>query len=120
MTAGSDLLAELDAPAAGCRTRFLSFWSDLDVMISPKESARIEHPDLVARNVLVRGVGHMSLPIDRRIVREIAATLAHLDSDGSTVTAGVTRLTPAAAQPVAESGEPARRRGLIRRRSAQG
>jgi len=86
---GSEVVAELAEPAVGCQTRLVSFW------ISPKQSARLDHPDLTARNILVRGVGHMSLPIDRRIVREITATLAHLDSDGGTVTAGVTRLEPA-------------------------
>jgi hypothetical protein len=72
----------------------VSFYSDLDALISPKQAARIEHPDLSARNVLVRSVGHMSLPIDRRIGREIANTLAHLSSDGGTLTAGITRLDP--------------------------
>jgi triacylglycerol lipase len=90
----SDVVAELAEPAPGCQTRFVSVYSDLDALISPKQAARIEHPDLSARNVLVRSVGHMSLPIDRRIGREIASTLAHLDSDGATVTAGVTRLDP--------------------------
>lgn len=88
----SEVLAELREPAPGCRTRFVSFWSDIDALISPKRAACIEHPDLNARNVLVRGVGHMSLPIHGRVTREIAATLAHLDSHGSTLTAGVTRL----------------------------
>ncbi len=50
------------------------------------------HPDLSARNVLLHGVGHMSLPIDGRVVHEIATLLAHLDEDGTTRTAGVTRL----------------------------
>jgi triacylglycerol lipase len=90
----SDVVAELAEPAPGCQTRFVSFYSDLDALISPKQAARIDHPDLSARNVLVRAVGHMSLPIDRRIGREIASTLAHLNSDGGTVTAGVTRLDP--------------------------
>src|SRR5439155_18763667 len=27
---GSDLMQELAEPAAGCRTRFVAFWSDLD------------------------------------------------------------------------------------------
>ena len=58
-------MAELAEPAPGCRTRFLAVWSDLDQMIVPKRAARIDHPDLDARNVLVRGVGHMSLPIHR-------------------------------------------------------
>jgi pimeloyl-ACP methyl ester carboxylesterase len=92
---GSELMQELAAPSPGCRTRFVAFWSDLDQLIVPKRSARIEHEDLSVRNVLLRGVGHMSLPIDGRVVHEIAVLLAHLDEDGSTVTAGVTRLDAA-------------------------
>lgn len=87
---GSDLVAELAEPAAGCRTRFLAVWSDLDQMIVPRRAARVDHPDLDARNVLIRGVGHMSLPIHGRAVREIVETLAQLDHRGATVTPGVT------------------------------
>src|SRR4051794_29043500 len=72
---GSELLQELEAPAPGLRTRFVAFWSDLDQLIVPKRAARIDHPDLAARNVLLRGVGHMSLPIDGRVVREITTLL---------------------------------------------
>lgn len=79
---GSELIAELAEPAPGCQTRFVSFWSDLDQIIIPKSSARLDHPDLNARNVLLRGIGHLSLPIDRRVIHEIAATLAHLDESG--------------------------------------
>jgi triacylglycerol lipase len=89
---GSELMAELDAPSPGCRTRFVAYWSDLDQLIVPKRSARLDHPDLPTRNVLVRGVGHMSLPISSRVTHEISTLLAHLDEDGTTVTAGVTRL----------------------------
>lgn len=87
---GSEVVAELALPAPGCRTRFVAFWSDLDQMVVPKRSARIDHPDLRACNVLLRGVGHMSLPIDGRVVHQIAGLLAHLDEDGSTLTPGVT------------------------------
>jgi pimeloyl-ACP methyl ester carboxylesterase len=89
----SDLVAELDEPAPGCRTRFLAVWSDLDQLIVPKRAARVDHPDLGARNVMIRGVGHMSLPIHGRAVREIAATLAQLDPHGATVRAGVTSIS---------------------------
>jgi triacylglycerol lipase len=98
---GSDILAELAEPAPGCRTRFVAFWSDLDQMIIPSSSARLEHPDLTARNVFIRGVGHLSLPIDGRVVHEIGATLAHLDHEGRTVTAAVT--------PIDRPARPARR-----------
>lgn len=90
---GSDLVQELAQPAAGCRTRFLAVWSDLDQLMVPKHAARVDHPDLDARNVLVRGVGHMSLPIHRRTVQEIATTLAQLDPHGATVQRGVTSIT---------------------------
>jgi triacylglycerol lipase len=105
---GSDLLAELAEPAAGCRTRFVAFWSDLDQLVLPSRSARIDHPDLAVRNVLLRGVGHMSLPIHGQVVRDIAQLLAHLDEDGSTVTAGVTRL---AVEPPQRDAAPAAGRG---------
>jgi pimeloyl-ACP methyl ester carboxylesterase len=80
-----DVVRELGEPAADCQTRFVAVWSDLDQLIVPTSAARIEHPDLRASNVLVPGVGHMSLPIDRRAVHVIATTLAGLDTDGSTV-----------------------------------
>ncbi|MGH8892736.1 MAG: lipase family alpha/beta hydrolase [Actinomycetes bacterium] len=89
---GSDLVDELAEPAAGCSTRFVAVWSDLDQMIVPKRNARVDHSDLDARNVLVRGVGHMSLPIHRRTVHEIGLMLAQLDPTGTTVTAAVTSI----------------------------
>ena len=79
---GSQLLGELAAPAPGCRTRFVAYWSDLDQLMFPKTAARVEHPDLRVRNVLRRGVGHTSLPIDGQVVHEIAQLLAHLHEDG--------------------------------------
>lgn len=100
---GSELMHELAAPVAACRTRFVSYWSDLDQLVVPKRSARLDHPDLQVRNVLLRGVGHMSLPISGRVVHEIAMLLAHLDEDGSTLHAGVTLL----AAPAPEPGAPA-------------
>ena len=89
---GSELLEELDAPTPDCRTRHVSIYSDLDQMVVPQHSGRLHHPDLHARNVLVRGVGHMSLPIDPRVVHEVCTTLAQLNTDGSTMRAGVSRL----------------------------
>ncbi len=93
----SDIVRELAAPAPGCRTRFVSFWSDHDELVIPHRSAVLEHPDLRVRNVQVPGVGHLSLPIDGRVVHEISTTLAHLDHEGHTVTEGVTSIasTPA-------------------------
>jgi triacylglycerol lipase len=73
---GSELIQQLAAPAPGCRTRVTAVYSDLDQMLVPSAVGRCDHPDLRARNVLVRGVGHMSLPIHRAVLDEVAATLA--------------------------------------------
>jgi pimeloyl-ACP methyl ester carboxylesterase len=73
---GSPVLRELAEPAPGCRTRITAVYSDLDQMVVPSTAGRCEHADLAARNVLVRGVGHLSLPRHRGVVDEVAATLA--------------------------------------------
>jgi len=73
---GSTLLRELAEPAPACRTRITAVYSDLDQMVVPSSAGRCDHPDLQARNVLLRGIGHMSLPIHRSVVDEVAATLA--------------------------------------------
>ena len=81
---GSPVLQELAEPMPDCRTQVTAIYSDLDQIVLPTSSGRCEHPDLGARNVLVRGVGHMSLPIHRGVVDEVAATLAGLRSAGTT------------------------------------
>ena len=104
----SPIVQELAEPAPGCRTRIVAIWSDLDQMIIPKRSARIVHDDLNARNVFVRGVGHMSLPVDGRVVHQISTTLAHLDADGTTLAPGATDI----------GSEPAKRTPGAKRRKA--
>ncbi len=89
---GSELYAELALPTPGCRTRFVAYWSDLDQIVIPHTNGRLEHPDLTVRNVHVRGVGHMSLPIQGEVVHDIAQLLSQLDPDGTTLQAGVTSL----------------------------
>ncbi|GCB43049.1 triacylglycerol lipase [Streptomyces sp. NL15-2K] len=73
---GSELLTELTEPAVGCRTRFVAFHSDLDEAVIPAARGRIDHPDLEARNVLVPGVGHLTLPLHRPVIDEMRALLA--------------------------------------------
>ena len=102
---GSTLMRELAEPVSHCRTRFIVYWSDLDQMIFPQRHASLPHEDLSARNVRLHGVGHMSLPILGSVVHGISTALAHLDPDGSTVTAGVTPLASSGRSPVV-AGEP--------------
>ena len=43
-----------------------AIYSDLDQVVVPTNSGRCDHPDLQARNLLVRGIGHMSPAPPRR------------------------------------------------------
>ncbi|MDQ0599519.1 pimeloyl-ACP methyl ester carboxylesterase [Streptomyces canus] len=75
MRPGSDVLKELTQPAPGCRTHFVSFWSDLDHLMDPLETACIDHPDLMAQNVQVSGVGHLALPVHPAVATGIRQAL---------------------------------------------
>ncbi|WP_432102435.1 esterase/lipase family protein [Streptomyces sp. bgisy091] len=80
MRGGSDLIRELRRPAPGCRTRFVSFWSELDRVMLPVETACIDHPDLDAVNVRVTGIGHLALPVHPAVASAIRQAL---ESDGA-------------------------------------
>jgi Palmitoyl protein thioesterase len=86
---GSPLLRELAQPALGCRTPVTAIYSTLDQMVVPTSSGRCDHPDLDTRNVLVRGVGHMSLPMNRGVADEVAATLAGVRRPGASTVPAV-------------------------------
>jgi triacylglycerol lipase len=75
----SHLMAELAAPAPDCSTRFLSVWTDHDQLIRPARSADLTHPDLQVRSLRADGVGHWSLPMDRRVTVGVVHALARLD-----------------------------------------
>ncbi|MEZ3177501.1 alpha/beta fold hydrolase [Streptomyces pimonensis] len=75
MRPGSPVLEELARPAPGCRTHFVAFWSDLDHIMDPLESACVEHPDLTSVNVRVSGVGHLALPVHPTVATRIRQAL---------------------------------------------
>ncbi|MFJ9039136.1 lipase family alpha/beta hydrolase [Streptomyces sp. NPDC102406] len=75
MRPGSSVIEELKRPAPGCRTRFVSFWSDLDQLMVPLETASVDHPDLLVHNVRVTGVGHLALPVHPAVATGIRQAL---------------------------------------------
>lgn len=85
---GSKLLAELDQPAPGCRTRFVSVWSEMDQVVIPQSNARLEHPDLMVEEHRLRDVGHLALPVDPRASRLVLDTLVRLDDRAAAQVAG--------------------------------
>ncbi|MGW1184135.1 esterase/lipase family protein [Streptomyces drozdowiczii] len=75
MRKGSAPIEELRLPAPGCRTRFVSFWSELDRVIVPAEAACVDHPDLDAINVRVTGIGHLALPVHPAVAAAVRRAL---------------------------------------------
>ncbi|MEU5736892.1 alpha/beta fold hydrolase [Streptomyces tendae] len=75
MRPGSAVIEELTMPAPGCRTRFVSFWSDLDRVMDPLETACLDHPDLSVQNVRVSGIGHLALPVHPTVATGIRQAL---------------------------------------------
>lgn len=73
----SSVLRELEQATPNCATSILAVDSDLDQLVVPAWAARCEHPDLHATNVLFRGVGHMSVPVDPRVAGLVAQHLWH-------------------------------------------
>ncbi|MFJ2739106.1 esterase/lipase family protein [Streptomyces sp. NPDC087440] len=86
MRPGSSVIAELALPAPGCRTRFVSFWSDLDQIMVPVETACLHHPDLVAENVQVSGIGHLALPVHPAVAATIRQVLQASDAAAASTT----------------------------------
>jgi triacylglycerol lipase len=72
---GSAVLRDLAAPAPGCRTRFVSVWSEQDEMVLPRRAAALEHPDLDVTDVKLRGVGHLALTSHPRAIAAVTAAL---------------------------------------------
>ncbi|MFJ9415723.1 esterase/lipase family protein [Streptomyces sp. NPDC101227] len=75
MRPNSEVIAELSLPAPNCRTRFIAFWSDADQVMVPARTARIDHPDLLAQNVHVSGIGHLALPVSGTVAAGIRQAL---------------------------------------------
>ncbi|MBB1244842.1 alpha/beta fold hydrolase [Streptomyces durbertensis] len=78
---GSAVLTELTQPAPGCDTRFVSFWSDHDMVMSPSGTARLDHPDLSVREVPVHGVGHLAMPSHWAVIARVRQELVDAGLD---------------------------------------
>jgi pimeloyl-ACP methyl ester carboxylesterase len=72
---GSDVLRRLSASSRRLPTRFVAFYSNVDVL-SPGWCSRIDEPVLRATNVLVKDEGHLSMMLSRRLATAVASQLA--------------------------------------------
>jgi pimeloyl-ACP methyl ester carboxylesterase len=94
MRPGSAVIEELTRPSPGCRTQFVSFWSDLDRVMDPLETACLDHPDLTVRNVRVSGIGHLALPVHPAVATGIRQALDAVEAEADARTGGQTDAEP--------------------------
>ena len=72
---GSSMLRRLESSARPGPVRWVAYWSDLDVFVTPIGNAKLEHTALQAHNVRVRDTGHLSLLASGWVLKDV---LAHL------------------------------------------
>lgn len=100
---GSVFLRTLEETARPSAVRWISYYSDLDAMIIPANSAKLVHPALNAVNIKSRDTGHLSLLVNGEVLRGIAA---HLSDPwlGRTPAAASATAPTAASAPAAAAG----------------
>ncbi len=72
---GSTYLQQLERTARPGLARWVAYYSDLDLMITPAVSAKLTHPALGATNVRVRDIGHLSLLLSRSVLGDLISRL---------------------------------------------
>jgi triacylglycerol lipase len=77
----TSLVRDLNTEAEPVRTRFVSFYSNLDGVIIPASNAKLSAPALQAENVLVRDLGHQTLLVSRTVTRNIIDRLVSLETE---------------------------------------
>lgn len=79
MRPGSEFLELMESTPKPASVRYLSYYSNLDMLVVPPSSAVLDNGD-GARvvNLLVHDLGHLSLLINPELIRSIAGNLSEL------------------------------------------
>ena len=78
LTPGSAVLARMRASSRPLPTRFVAYYSNLDLLV-PGHRARIVEPALRATNVLVKDEGHLSILLSRRLSSSLVHELGAVE-----------------------------------------
>jgi triacylglycerol lipase len=68
---GSDVVRRLRQGARPTSVRWISYYSNIDLLVQPSRSAVLREPALDAVNVLVKDHGHLSILLSRKLARSI-------------------------------------------------
>lgn len=92
---GSAVIRRLDEGAALSPVRWVAYYSNIDLLVQPSRSARLDHPALDAANVLVKDHGHLSILLSRHMATSLIEQLEDT---------GARTLVPLRRSPRAEQG----------------
>jgi pimeloyl-ACP methyl ester carboxylesterase len=73
----SSLMRRLEESARPGNVRWIAYYSDLDLMITPAAHAKLVHPALRATNLRIRDTGHLSLLLSGEVIRGVIEHLAN-------------------------------------------
>lgn len=76
MRPGSALMRRLQETSRPTDVRWISLYSDLDLLVLPAVNAKLRHPALRATNILVNDLGHLSLLMSGEVMEIIVAHLS--------------------------------------------
>ena len=76
---GSELMRSLEATARPSQVRWISFYSDLDLLVAPPAHGKLIHPALSAMNIRIRDTGHLSLLVSDEVLRTLVELLTSSD-----------------------------------------
>ena len=82
---GSSVVARLAAGARPLPVRWVSIYSDADLLVRPTAAGRLRAAAMNATNICVHGVGHLSLLVAPRVVRAVTAQLEAAEGVGARV-----------------------------------
>lgn len=95
----SPLMRRLEETARPSAVRWIAYYSDLDLLVTPAVNVKLVHPALAATNVRARDTGHLSLLLSAEVLRSVVNNLAHRPS-----LTRVGDLTPTPPRPASGSG----------------
>jgi pimeloyl-ACP methyl ester carboxylesterase len=87
---GSSVIRQLDEGAAPSSVRWVAYYSNIDLLVQPSRSARLDHPALGAANILVKDHGHLSILLSRHLATSV---IEQLEDTGTRTLVPMTRST---------------------------
>lgn len=70
------LLRELEESARPSDVRWIAYYADLDLLVTPAVHGKLVHPALRATNIRTRDTGHLSLLLSGEVLRSVVDHLA--------------------------------------------